>query len=102
MEEPLSLLSSAPLREALRGQLAKDLRCPLAQIPALPKKPWLAQYLAQNYHGDQSALAQLLYRVDLSEERLRERALLDWDFLAQALLEREARKVLWRLHSGKN
>lgn len=83
------------LLNELRGQLAKDLHLDLIDIPQENLQFWLAEWLHENLAD--LDLAQMLYRVDLAIT-----AKESPEDLAQALLEREAQKVLFRAqYSGR-
>lgn len=89
------LPQKAFLLNELRGQLAKDLQLDLIDIPQENLQYWLAEWLHENLAD--LDLPQLLYRVDLAIT-----AKENPEQLAQALLEREAQKVLFRAqYSGR-
>lgn len=83
------------LKDELRHQIAKDLGLNPKEVPEENLLMWLSKWL--NDHFAEVDLAQLIYRIDLnapSAERPEE--------LAQAILEREAQKVIFRAqYSGK-
>ncbi len=83
------------LKDELRHQIAKDLGLSPEEVPEEDLLLWLSNWL--NNHFAEIDLAQLMYRIDLnkpSAERPEE--------LAQAILEREAQKVIFRAqYSGK-
>jgi len=83
------------LKDELRHQIAKDLGISPDEVPEEDLLAWLSDWL--NDHFSEIDLAQLIYRIDLgitSAERPEE--------LAQAILEREAQKVIFRAqYSGK-
>lgn len=79
----------------LREQLAKDLELNLTDIPEEALSDWLSNWLASQIES--LALDQLLYRIDLPEKTYSQ-----LDELAQAILEREAQKVIFRAqYSGR-
>ncbi len=86
------------LKEALRQQLAKDLRLSVEQIPEKDLLVWLSHWLQE--HTQQ--LAEVLYRIDLSEKKVQAPPQRGFEQLALQILEREAQKVIFRAqYSGK-
>lgn len=74
----------------LREQLAKDLDLDSGQVPKESLLDWLSDWLEQRIA--QPGLLQQLYKVDLSENHTYSNVAQ----LAQAVLNREAQKVLFR------
>ena len=86
------------LKKALRQQLAKDLRLSVEQIPEKDLLVWLSHWLQEHTHQ----LAEVLYRIDLSEKKVQAQPQRGFEQLALQILEREAQKVIFRAqYSGK-
>lgn len=96
----LSIIESSPERDRqnllkeLRSQIAKDFQIPLTSVPQSQMLNWLEAWLDK--YLDQLDLAQILYRVDLEEKSYE-----NTEILAQAIMEREAQKVIFRSQYGK-
>lgn len=114
MEQPIPYTEKLPQeRQAaflkkLAEQIAKDLY-PLAwsAVPDEPTPSWIVQKLqlsvADLLENHSSQLGSILYRIDISEVRIRslmeQTAVGDRSrILAQQILEREAQKVWMRMH----
>tara|TARA_R110002050_G_scaffold49886_5_gene115657 strand:+ start:10361 stop:10690 length:330 start_codon:yes stop_codon:yes gene_type:complete len=91
----LSLLESHPKKEwllaNLRKQLAKDLNCPEAEVPASDLEKWLNIWL-EKHQSQGYSFSDLFYRIDLAEKYLN----VNTEEIAQAILKREAIKVYFR------
>lgn len=90
-----SISAQHNLLPELRAQLAKDLTLNLKDIPEENLLSWLSTWVEKEWNKQD--WVQLFYRIDLhltSAERPEE--------IAQAILEREAQKVIFRAqYSGR-